>query len=82
MMKLTRLVGALAPLWALAATAAEIPLPEHPRPDWMREEWVNLNGAWDFGFAPGRYDRKILVPFGWGSPLSGVKPEGGKDTGH
>ena len=66
MMKLTRLVGALAPLWALAATAAEIPLPEHPRPDWMREEWVNLNGAWDFGFAPDRLDRKITVPFGWG----------------
>lgn len=80
MMKLTRLVGALAPLWALAATAAEIPLPEHPRPDWMRAEWVNLNGAWDFGFAPDRLDRKITVPFGWGSPLSGVhdvKPDNG-----
>ena len=25
-----------------------IPLPEHPRPDFMRERWVNLNGKWDF----------------------------------
>ena len=62
------------------AFAAEIPLPEHPRPDWERAEWMNLNGEWDFGFAPGKYDRKIIVPFGWGCKLSGVADEG--DTGH
>lgn len=61
------------------AAAAEIPLPEHPRPDWERSEWLNLNGKWDFGFAFGAYDKRILVPFGWGSPLSGVADEG--DTG-
>ena len=60
--------------------AAEIPLPEHPRPDWERADWMNLNGEWEFGFAAGKYDRKILVPFGWGCPLSGVRDEG--DTGH
>jgi len=64
----------------LSAFAASIPLPEHPRPDWERAEWLNLNGEWDFGFAPNKYDRKILVPFGWGSPASGVKDEG--DTGY
>jgi hypothetical protein len=32
--------------------AAEIPWPEHPRPDFTREPWVNLNGAWDFAFDP------------------------------
>ena len=63
-------------LASACAFAAEIPLPEHPRPDWERAEWMNLNGEWDFGFAQGRYDRKITVPFGWGSPLSGVKDEG------
>ena len=63
-------------LLSACAVAAEIPLPEHPRPDWERTEWMNLNGEWDFGFAFGKYDRKILVPFGWGSPLSGVKDEG------
>jgi hypothetical protein len=62
------------------AAFAGIPLPEHPRPDWERAEWVNLNGEWDFGFAPDRLDKRILVPFGWGSPLSGVKDEG--DTGY
>ncbi len=73
-----------APLPA-AAYAADIPLPEHPRPDFERAEWVNLNGRWRFAFdaanrgeparwsaaeLPGR--REILVPFSWGAPLSGV----------
>ena len=29
-----------------------IPLPEHPRPDFERAEWVNLNGDWSFRFDP------------------------------
>ena len=28
----------------------EMPLPEHPRPDFQREEWINLNGLWEFQF--------------------------------
>ena len=59
--------------------AEKVPLPEHPRPDWERAEWMNLNGEWDFGFVKDRYNHKITVPFGWGSPLSGVKDDG--DTG-
>ena len=27
-----------------------IPLPEHPRPDFERKQWVNLNGDWNFAF--------------------------------
>jgi hypothetical protein len=27
-----------------------IPLPEHPRPDWQRANWLNLNGDWSFQF--------------------------------
>jgi hypothetical protein len=62
-----------------------IPLPEHPRPDFQRAEWLNLNGRWRFAFdardtgvragwpngtlPPGH---EILVPFSWGAPLSGV----------
>lgn len=66
-----------------------IPLPEHPRPDFERAEWINLNGYWDFEFdsanlgqtenwAEGNKDftRKILVPFPWGSPLSEVEDAG------
>ena len=68
---------------------AEIPLPEHPRPDWERAQWQNLNGEWKFAFdAKGVgmsknwfsaedkvFDKRILVPFPWGSELSGVKDE-------
>ena len=55
-------------------------LPEHPRPDLQRSEWLNLNGSWDFTFdsslvAPKAYSHKIQVPFPWGSKLSGVKDE-------
>jgi hypothetical protein len=65
-----------------------IPLPEHPRPDFQRAEWLNLNGAWAFrfdkageglaqGWAEGKaeFPLTITVPFGWGSALSGVKNE-------
>lgn len=68
--------------------AEVIPLPEHPRPDFQRPDWVNLNGPWDFRFDPrdeGESARwfdgnavsglRIQVPFPWGSPLSGVADE-------
>lgn len=32
-------------LWA---QEAETPRPEHPRPDFQREKWLNLNGLWLF----------------------------------
>jgi len=77
---------ALAVAFCAPSELSAIPLPEHPRPDWARAEWVNLNGEWDFAFEPkgtridaparpDKFDRKIVVPFGWGSPLSGVKKE-------
>ena len=69
-------------------TSEVIPLPEHPRPDFERAQWVNLNGHWNFtfnesaarqGLADGSiqsFDQKILVPFPWGSPLSEVENKG------
>jgi hypothetical protein len=74
---------------AAPLAAAEIPLPEHPRPDFERAEWVNLNGEWSFRFDPtggGEAERwfdaplssfpaRIRVPYPWGSPLSGVRDE-------
>jgi hypothetical protein len=70
------------------AYSQEIPLPEHPRPDFQRDQWQNLNGNWDFafdaqdkgiqeGWAEGNvpFDKTILVPFPWGSNLSGVPDE-------
>ena len=29
---------------------SQIPLPEHPRPDFQRQMWEILNGQWDFKF--------------------------------
>ena len=74
--------------FAFSAFSQMIPLPEHPRPDFERSEWQNLNGIWSFkfdgdnqgidgGWANGdvTFDKEILVPFPWGSNLSGVKDE-------
>lgn len=70
------------------AFSQQIPLPEHPRPDFERTNWLNLNGVWDFEFdslntglnknwGKGKmsFSKKITVPFPWGSALSGVKDE-------
>ena len=47
----------------------------YPRPQMRRENWLNLNGWWDFAVSeenPQQYDRKILVPFCPESSLSGI----------
>jgi beta-galactosidase/beta-glucuronidase len=50
-----------------------LPRPEYPRPNLRRRDWVNLNGAWDFGLGPRRdFDRTITVPFCPQSVLSGI----------
>ncbi len=62
-----------------------IPRPEYPRPQMVRQEWMNLNGAWEFETDPGlsgearglhqggAYTRQITVPFCLESRLSGVE---------
>jgi beta-galactosidase/beta-glucuronidase len=61
-----------------------IPRPEYPRPDFERQEWLNLNGDWKFdfdddnigeeqGWFRGRdFSKSILVPFCYQSELSGI----------
>lgn len=57
-----------------------IPRPEHPRPNLFRENWINLNGLWDFEIDPGssgrertiEFTKKINVPFCPESELSGL----------
>ncbi|MBS1706718.1 MAG: beta galactosidase jelly roll domain-containing protein [Armatimonadetes bacterium] len=62
-----------------------IPRPEHPRPDFERSEWLNLNGSWDFAetndnakvFTAGdNFPDKIVVPFCRESKLSGLARTG------
>src|SRR5687767_3507098 len=72
-------------LGAQPAPRDSIPLAEHPRPDFERASWQNLNGTWRFKFdlrnegerarwfaSPLADPRTIIVPFPWGSKLSTV----------
>lgn len=61
-----------------------IPRPEYPRPQFVREDWLNLNGEWEFSFDDaneglqlGWHDgrklaKRIIVPFGYQAELSGI----------
>src|SRR3989440_1531280 len=61
-----------------------IPLPEHPRPDFERAQWQNLNGPWQFEFDGQDVGesqrwyrtgpptaRPLVVPYPLGSPQPG-----------
>ena len=70
--------GKLPTRWAKDVSPSNA-LPEYPRPQMTRALWQSLNGSWDYGLTasdsttpPAAYDGKILVPFVWESPLSGV----------
>ena len=65
--------------------SAKIPRSEYPRPQFVRENWINLNGTWTYEFDFGKSGRdreiwkgntgfknKITVPFCPESDLSGV----------
>lgn len=53
------------------------PLQEYPRPQLVRNSYVNLNGWWEYAITkrddiPTKFDGKILVPFSPETTLSGV----------
>jgi len=61
----------------------EVFRPEYPRPQLVRDRWLNLNGRWEFAFDPGgsgiqrglcteHLTGEILVPFCPESTLSGI----------
>ncbi len=65
-----------------------VPRPEYPRPQFVRTQWKNLNGEWEFAFDDakrGREERwynkeelplRITVPFAYQTPLSGINDKG------
>jgi hypothetical protein len=79
--------GRIMTRWA-AEVKPDLVLPEYPRPQMVREEWLNLNGLWEYQiediphFEPDGSLRvslwqtgasnRILVPFAVESALSGV----------
>jgi beta-galactosidase/beta-glucuronidase len=64
--------------WTSKVTAQNA-LPEYPRPQMERKDWINLNGLWDYAVqpkdaaSPQKFEGQILVPFAIESALSGVK---------
>ena len=67
-----------------SSQTATIPRPEYPRPQFVRNDWLNLNGWWDFRFDDENlglqerwflgteYPSRILVPFSFEAPQSGI----------
>ena len=53
-----------------------LPRSEYPRPDFRRDNWLCLNGQWDFSIGEDTFDKKITVPFACEAPLSGVHDTG------
>ena len=61
---------------------------DYPRPQFVRNNWENLNGAWDFGFDDSnageaekwyqnfKGDLTIQVPFTYETKLSGIATYG------
>ena len=79
------LLSILAMVFALVACAQSQPRAEYPRPQFERQDWVNLNGQWSYTFdfvgsglerklyESKGFDGKITVPFCPESKLSGVQ---------
>ena len=61
-----------------AQVAADRVLPEYPRPQLSRKNWINLNGPWEYAITktgdprPAVFTGHVLVPFPIESQLSGA----------
>jgi len=74
--------------WTAPALSAAVPLPEYPRPQMTRAEWINLNGTWSYNGGSAAPDadnppasapafpaapEQIRVPYPVESYLSGIQ---------
>ena len=70
--------GSLVTRWAGDVDPSNV-LPEYPRPQMVRDKWLNLNGYWQYAVRPKEqlqpktFDGRILVPYPIESILSGVQ---------
>jgi len=77
--------GPLITQWAKEVSPDNVH-PEYPRPQMVREEWLNLNGLWEYAIRPKDdpqpkdFDGEILVPFPVESALSGVMKRVGPEN--
>lgn len=80
-----RPAGTLKTRWA-SEVSPSLPLNDYPRPQLRRENWINLNGPWQYAIVPKdqdvpeSWDGTILVPFAAESQLSGVQRYVGKEN--
>lgn len=61
MCSMQRLVLAL--FLTACAFAQSIPRPEYPQPQFQREQWISLNGEWEFAYD----DKNVGIDEGWES---------------
>ncbi len=77
--------GPLLTRWAKQVSAKKA-LPEYPRPQMVRKDWLNLNGLWEYAIKPKddsqprQFDGQILVPYPIESALSGVMKAVGQEN--
>lgn len=53
-----------------------LPRSEYPRPNFRRDNWLCLNGEWDFSIGEKTLDRTIIVPYACETLLSGIYDTG------
>lgn len=79
-------LGSTADLQDQERAEDDFPRPEHPKPQFERDNWKNLNGTWGFSFDHGKsgaerdwhqkeepFDMEITVPFPPESKMSGIE---------